>query len=193
MRRSPVTTEARVDGASSGAARWVAVGVVRGAFGVRGAVKVEPYAGPESSVLEHARRWRLDRPARGTVSRSPLPLPADITADGARRHGAVIVATLDPPLTREEAIALKGAEVLVDRADFPALDEDEYYWTDLIGCRVSNPAGEDLGVVDGLEDHGAHSVLRLDNGILIPFVAAHVLDVAPQAGRILVDWSADWL
>ncbi len=178
---------------SSTTARWVAVGVIRGAFGVRGAVKIEPYAGPESSVLEHARRWRLDRPAQGTVARSPIPLPVDISAAAARRHGAFIVATLEPPLTREQAIALKGAEVLVDRADFPPLEADEYYWTDLIGCRVSNPAGEDLGEVAGLEDHGAHSVLRLGNGILIPFVAAHVLEVEPQARRIVADWSADWL
>ena len=139
------------------------------------------------------RRWRLDRPAQGAVPRSPLPLPADVTAGEARRHGGFIVATLDPSLTREQALALKGAEVLVDRADFPALDEDEYYWTDLIGCRVSNPAGDDLGVVAGLEDHGAHSVLRLANGMLIPFVAAYVLEVAPQARRIVADWSADWL
>jgi 16S rRNA processing protein RimM len=178
---------------TSTAARWVPVGVVRGAFGVRGAVKIEPYAGPESSVLEHARRWRLDRPAPGKVARSPLPLPADISPAGARRHGAFIVATVDPPLTREQVLALKGAEVLVDRADFPALEPDEHYWTDLIGCRVINPGGDDLGEVAGLEDHGAHSVLRLDNGILIPFVAAYVLEVEPQARRIVADWSADWL
>jgi 16S rRNA processing protein RimM len=178
--------------ASTGA-RWVTVGVVRGAFGVRGAVKVEPYAGAESSVLEQVARWRLDRPAPGTVARSPLPLPADVTAHGARRHGAFVVATLDPPLTREQALALKGAEVQVDRADFPELPEDEHYWTDLIGCWVSNPAGEDLGTVAGLEDHGAHSVLRLENGMLIPFVAAYVLEVRPQERRILADWSADWL
>jgi 16S rRNA processing protein RimM len=171
----------------------VAVGVVRGAFGVRGAVKIEPYAGPESSVLEHAPRWRLERPGPDTVARSPLPLPADVEAKDARRHGAFIVATLDPSVTREEALALKGAEVLVDRADFPTLADDEYYWTDLIGCRVSNPAGEELGLVTALEDHGAHGVLRLDSGILIPFVAAHVLEVQPQARRILADWSADWL
>jgi 16S rRNA processing protein RimM len=181
-----------LDMAPSGT-RWVAVGVVRGAFGVRGAVKIEPYAGPDSSVLEHACRWRLERPAPGTVARSPLPLPADVGTQDVQRHGAFIVATLEPPLTREEALALRGAEVMVDRADFPAPADDEYYWTDLIGCRVSNPAGEALGLVAGLEDHGAHSILRLDSGILIPFVAAYVLEVEPQAGRIVADWSADWL
>ena len=44
-----------------------------------------------------------------------------------------------------------------------------------------------------MDDHGAQSVLRLDNGILIPFVPAHVLEVQPAEKRIVVDWSADWL
>lgn len=184
-------------GTSSGPAgteaRWVAVGVVRGAFGVRGLLKVEPYAGAESTVLEQVRRWRLDRPSAGSVPRSPLPLPAEVSALDARRQGAFIVAGLDPALSREEVLGLKGAEVLVARADFPPLEADEHYWTDLIGCRVSNPAGEELGTVEALDDHGAQSVLRLDTGILIPFVAACVLEVQSQERRILADWSADWL
>jgi 16S rRNA processing protein RimM len=80
----------------------------------------------------------------------------------------------------------------VSRADFPAAEPDEYYWTDLIGCRVSDTSGAPLGVVAAVDDHGAQSLLRLDNGILIPFVAAFVLEVATEEKRIVADWSADW-
>jgi 16S rRNA processing protein RimM len=174
-------------------ADWVAVGVVRGAFGVHGALKVEPYAGAGRSVLDEVRRWRLERPAGGSgVPRAPMALPADVTAQEPRRHGAFIVATIEPPISREQALALRGAEVLVARADFPSLEEDEHYWTDLIGCRVSNPEGEELGTVEAVDDHGAQSVLRLDNGLLIPFVAAFVQEVRTQEKRIVADWSPDW-
>ena len=81
----------------------------------------------------------------------------------------------------------------VRRCDFPAPDPDEYYWADLIGCAVVDPSGQALGTVEALDDHGAQSVLRLDNGTLIPFVAAVVLEVAPAQKRIVADWSADWL
>jgi 16S rRNA processing protein RimM len=105
----------------------------------------------------------------------------------------MVIATITPAITREQALALKGAEVLVDRTAFPATEPDEYYWADLIGCTVSNPAGESLGQVLALDDNGAQAVLRLDSGILIPFVAAIILEVAPAEKRIVADWSADWL
>ncbi|HZH07255.1 MAG TPA: ribosome maturation factor RimM [Lautropia sp.] len=188
---------------------WVAVGVVRGAFGVQGALKVEPYADVESSVLNHVRHWRItSRPLRLTgiggsseessaepvadSRRVAFPLPAKVVVQASKQHGGSIIATIAPAITREQALALKGCEVLVHRADFPAADPDEYYWTDLIGCEVSDTAGAPLGCVVAVDDHGAQSVLRLDNGMLIPFVSAFVLEVSTREKRIVADWSADW-
>lgn len=180
---------------------WIAVGVIRGAFGVQGALKVEPYTGSESTVLNHVRRWRLQQPvATGSPAQPstkpgrqvPFPLPADVSVLVVKVHAGFIIATIAPAITREQALALKGTEVLVDRADFPAADADEYYWADLIGCAVLDPAGANLGTVEAVDDHGAQSVLRLDNGILIPFVSAFILEVATAQRRIVADWSADW-
>jgi 16S rRNA processing protein RimM len=187
---------------------WVPVGVVRGAFGVHGALKVEPYADVEQSVLNQARRWRLQRPGGAPAAGTPpavtsagdpasmarsFPLPADVVAESSKQHAGFVIATIAPALSREQAMALKGSEVLVIRSDFPPVDADEYYWTDLIGCRVSDLAGAPLGTVVALDDHGAQSVLRLDNGILIPFVSAVVRDVVTTEKRIVADWSADWV
>lgn len=192
---SPVPDPGRLDDL------WVAVGVIRGAFGVQGALKVEPYADVESSVLNHVRHWRIQgRPtdAQGMAGPAappreiPFPLPAEVVVKAAKQHGGSVIATIAPAITREQALALKGCEILVHRSDFPTADADEYYWTDLIGCEVSDTAGATLGTVVAVDDHGAQSVLRLDNGILIPFVSAFVLEVATRQKRIVADWSADW-
>jgi 16S rRNA processing protein RimM len=172
---------------------WVAVGVIRGAFGVHGALKVEPYTDVQSSVLNRLDQWRIEAPAAVAAQRLPFALPAQVTVQSRRQHSGLLVATIEPAITREQAMALKGAEVLVDRSLFPATEPDEYYWADLIGCAVSNPAGESLGQVLALDDNGAQAVLRLDSGILIPFVAAIILEVMPAEKRILADWSSDWL
>ena len=172
---------------------WIAVGVIRGAFGVEGALKVEPYTDIESSVLNRLDRWRIEATRAVAAPRLPFPLPAQVKAQGRRQHGGLLIATIEPAISREQAMALKGAEVLVDRMQFPATEPDEYYWADLIGCAVSNPAGETLGQVLALDDNGGQAVLRLDSGILIPFVAAIVLEVLPAEKRIVADWSADWL
>lgn len=112
-------------------------------------------------------------------------------------QGDALVAELvllggQPALTREQAMALKGLEVQVSRADFPPPEEGEFYHADLIGCEVFGQGGARLGTVVAVDDHGAQQVLRLDDDLLIPFVEAIVQTVDLAARRLDVDWAADW-
>lgn len=189
---------------------WIGVGCIRGSQGVQGALKIEPYAAASESVLRHARRWRLveaaepspDGTPAGQVpaprrAARPLALPQVVRRGRCRLQGDALVAELvlldgQPPLTREQGLALKGVEIQVDRADFPPTQDDEFYHADLIGCEVIGQQGARLGTVVAVDDHGAQQVLRLDDGMLIPFVEAIVQSVDIAARRIQADWAADW-
>ena len=189
---------------------WIGVGRIRGSQGVQGALKIEPYAAASESVLRHARRWRLveaaepspDGTPAGQVpaprrAARPLALPQVVRRGRCRLQGDALVAELvlldgQPPLTREQGLALKGVEIQVDRADFPPPQDDEFYHADLIGCEVIGQQGARLGTVVAVDDHGAQQVLRLDDGMLIPFVEAIVQSVDIAARRIQADWAADW-
>lgn len=168
--------------------RLIALGRVIDAWGVRGWVKVETYANAQDSVLVQAGRWHLRREA----SPAHAAIDAWCTIDRARRHSGTVVARPQGCEDRTAALALKGCEVGVHRADFPALPVDEFYWVDLVGCAVSNPAGEPLGSVTTVDDHGAHPILCTDRDLLIPFVERYVVEVDPASARIVVDWQADW-
>jgi len=88
-------------------------------------------------------------------------------------------------LDRDQAAALRGEEVRVDRAELPALEEGEMYAIDLIGYEVSDPRGTVHGVVEDLEVAGTQDLLRLQGGALVPL--ALVKEVQPEARRIVVD------
>ena len=170
----------------------VEVGRIAGAWGVQGAFRVQPHAGSPQALFA-SRRWFLqpgDAPRPGAV-------PALLRVTSARRRGEAIVATAEEVADRDAAMALRGARIFVSRVSFPAPGPGEYYWVDLIGARVVNREGVELGRVDGLLDIGPHAVLqvRADAGgrrrRLIPFVAAYVDDVDLDAHTIRVDWSPD--
>lgn len=168
----------------------VEVGRIAGAWGVKGGFKVLPFA-TDPQALFSSKRWYL-RPAEGPAGR---PVPALLRISQARSHGSVVVATAQDVSSRDDAEALKGARIFVARASFPTAAADEYYWVDLIGCRVFNRDGMALGNVADLLDTGAHSVLRVaDDGRerLIPFVAAYVDTVDLAARTITVDWGLDY-
>jgi 16S rRNA processing protein RimM len=180
----------------------VEVGYVGAAYGIRGWIKVQPYA-EGSEALLHARRWwLLKAPATGVVS-APGPVDAEALAvkiAQSREHSGTVVAQASGVSDRNLAELLKGRRVWIRRADFPAPAENEFYWVDLIGCQVQNEQGEVLGEVSGLIDNGAHQILQLAYALpdgkpaerLVPFVDAFLRSVDTEGKRIVVDWGLDY-
>jgi 16S rRNA processing protein RimM len=93
---------------------------------------------------------------------------------------------------RTAAERLRGRAIAIDAALLPPPAEDEYYWKDLIGLDVLDPAGRWLGKVAGLMDTPGHDVLVVQGtgaaDVLIPFVRQIVIEVDLQAGRVVADW-----
>ena len=169
----------------------VQVGYVSGAFGIVGGLRVTPFSQDADALLK-VKTWWLDKPALRSVS-----------VRTAKMHGGDVVATLVGMRDRNEAEALKGAAVQVSRSEFPKLEEDEYYWADLIGLDAVNLEGEALGKVTDMMHNGAQSILRItpaDAGApdakvserLVPFVEHFVKKVDLGAKLITLDWGLDY-
>ena len=182
----------------------VEVGRIVGAWGLKGWIKVHPFAS-DPQALFSSRRWFLKPPEEGAVKRPAAAsathaLPTLLKISQAKEHGDGVVALAQDVADRDHAEALRGARVFVARSSFPTPDPDEFYWVDLIGLDVVNREGERLGTVAGLIDTGPHSVLRVAPGPdaaeaderLIPFVGAYVDDVSLALRRITVDWGLDY-
>jgi 16S rRNA processing protein RimM len=112
----------------------------------------------------------------------------------ARVHGASVVGKLAGIETREQALALKGRTVAVQREALPEPEQGRYYLADLLGLEVLNEQGVALGVVVRTYSNGAHDVIEVagDRTRLIPWVAAVVKQVDLQQGQVRVAWGADW-
>lgn len=170
------------------------------AFGVKGWIKLQPFAS-DPQALFSSRRWHLQPPAQRPA---PLAFPPLLHITQCKSHGDTVVAAARELTERDAARALRGARVFVARSSFPSAADDEYYWVDLIGAEVVNRDGLSLGQVSALIDTGPHSVLcvrrpdvAVDSGEpaaerLIPFVSAYVDAVDMAARRIHVDWGLDY-
>jgi 16S rRNA processing protein RimM len=181
----------------------VEVGRIVGAWGVKGAFKVQPYAS-EPQALFSSKRWFLRRQETAAPVRSEATPPSLLRITQAREQAGALVASAQDVSDRDAAEALTGARVYVSRASFPTPGDSEYYWVDLIGLAVVNREGAPLGTVTDLIDTGVHSVLRVRRpdalpGVapdqaehLIPFVAHYVDSVDLNAKVIRVDWGLDY-
>ena len=87
-----------------------------------------------------------------------------------------------------EAETLARAEVRVPVSERTALDEGEFFDSDLIGCEVvDRRTGESLGHVTNLDDGGGTGLLVVDGGLLVPFARSICVEIDPPAKRIVVE------
>jgi 16S rRNA processing protein RimM len=179
----------------------IEIGRVVDAWGVKGWIKVQPFAS-DPQALFSSRRWFVKPPEEADIrqygTKPAASFPPLLKVTEAKEHGGVVVAQVKEVSDRNAAEALRGARIFVGRSSFPTADADEYYWVDLIGLVVVNRQGQALGTVVGLLDTGPHSVLRIQPAEpkaeerLVPFVAAYVDDVSLSDKRITVDWGLDY-
>jgi len=163
------------------------MGRIGAPFGVHGWVRVTPWSEDAGALVAH-RTWAMRETA--------VDEWRDVEVLEAKQQTPGIVARFAGVESREAAAALRGREVGLRRDALPPPAENEYFWTDLEGLEVMNRSGVSLGRVAGVAGNGAHPILRVaaEEGAerLIPFVPAYVDRVDMTAGRIEVDWQADY-
>lgn len=179
----------------------VEVGLVLGAWGIKGWLKISPHSA-SSEALFSCPRWFLQPPSPGKAKAgfAAFSGTALLTISEVKVHSAGVVAKAEDVDDRDVAQALRGARIFLPRSSFPKLATDEYYWVDLIGLEVVNREGVALGVVRELMSTGPHAVLCVQYELadatqaerMIPFVAAYVDAVDVSVKRITVDWQPDY-
>ena len=173
----------------------IEVGHATGAHGVSGWIKIKPYFSEGKLLLHTKIFW---------INQEEFEKPVGIKCLKVRTHSSGLLVLLEGIESRDEAEAIRGSVICVPRNCFPPLPNDEFYWVDLIGLRVNNLIGEDLGIVINLIDNGAHPILKIVSStpgelgrekptLLIPFVKQFIKLVDESKERkITVDWDSSW-
>ena len=164
---------------------WIELGRIGAPFGIKGWLHIASHTDPPEGLRGY-REWMLRLANGERLTRR--------VAEG-RPHGGGLVVHLDGVDDRGEAAALTGAVIEVERAALPRLAEREYYRADLVGLRVRNLEGTELGTVSHFVDApaGAVMVTREADGREHWVLAAppHLRRVDLATGEILVEWPAE--
>ena len=142
-KRTSRTTQAEGD------ERFVTLGRVSGAHGIRGWVKVHSETSPRGNIFGYT-PWTLVRDGNRETR----------DVEDGRVQGKAVVVKLAGCDDRDAAEDLAGAEILVNREQLPATTRPgEYYWADLVGLEVFTLDGTVLGRIERLFETGANDVI----------------------------------
>ena len=154
----------------------LAVGLVRGVHGLRGAVRVEV-------LSDNAGRFEAGSVLHAEGSDRPL------TIVSAQRDGPGLLVRFREVPDRPTAERLRDKYLEVDPTpgDLPA---DTYYWHEIIGCAVTTGTGAEVGTVGDIFRVGGSEVYVVNGPggeVLVPAVASVVMKLDPENKSIVVD------
>lgn len=157
----------------------IVLGVVTGAHGVSGRLRVKPFTGEPEAIGDY-----------GPVTVRGVSREIKVTGAG---KGQVTI-ELEGIKNRDAAEALKGAELTVTREDLGETEPDDEGWfhADLIGLRVETEKGELLGSVVAVLDFGAGDILEIapadgQPSVMMAFTEENVPSVDMAGGKLIAD------
>jgi 16S rRNA processing protein RimM len=171
------------DSEAGGLPEWedlVIVGDTLRAHGVRGEILARGLSADDETLLSLERVYMARGPGRIRALR----------VDGARRQGRRVLLHFEGVETREEVARLSGQFLLVRKSEAPRLPNDACYLFELVGLRVMDGAGTDLGEIVDVIDAPANDVwvARGPRGeFMIPAVDTIVRKIDRAGRRVVID------
>ena len=156
----------------------ICVGVVVGAHGIKGAVRIKPFTAEPKGIA-----------AYGPVVDETGTRRFAVSLIGEGR--GVVTARLSGIDDRDAAEAVKGLRLYVPRSVLPATAEEEFYHADLIGLAAERADGSPAGKVAAVLDHGGGCYLEIagvgERPLIVPFTRAAVPVVDLAAGKVVIE------
>ena len=179
---------------SDATSHLISIATIVGVYGIKGWVKVRINLEDPASLTSLS-------PKQLTDPRGKRVRLVDIKT--VRSQGKGFIAKLAGVDDRNAAEVLRGHSIEIPESSLPGLNDGEFYWRDLVGCRVELSVDNEnlsLGCVDHLIETGANDVLVVrptedsidDRERLIPWLEDDVIvAVDIESQRICVRWHPD--
>ena len=156
----------------------VLLAIVTGVRGLRGDLRIKSFTAESKDLSSYGLLW--DKAGRTSYQ---LRIVGESKGQ--------LIAQINDIRDRTEAEKLKGLELYVPRDAFPQLDEEEFYYSDLIGLKAVSLSGESLGKVSGVENYGAGDIIEITGGAYkylgVPFSIEICPEINLEDGVLYID------
>ena len=162
----------------------IVMGKILGPHGIKGWIKIHPFTEKKDSLIDH----------KILMASKDEKLWQSFEVESMDVGDKFILVKFKGVDDRNTAEKLNKFFIGLDKSSLPKLDENNYYWHELIGLDVKNNEGMHFGKVDSLIETGANDVLVVlgDKEYLIPYIKQVILEVNLETNMIRVDWQDDY-
>ncbi len=152
--------------------QFLKAGEIVSTHGIQGEVKILPWADSPEFLLKFKTFYLSGKPVKVIASRV---------------HKTCVLAKLEGIDTPEDAIRLRGEKILIDRENVK-LPEGTVFIADLLGCRVLDDDGNEIGKIKDVLTMPSSDVYVIEgeHKYMIPSVKEFVKEINVDGGYVRV-------
>lgn len=158
---------------------YISIGKITGVHGLHGNLKVYSYA--ESTDLFSKGKQILLKGKNGENS---------VEVRAAKPYKKGVLLSINGVDDINSAETFIGSDILISRSELPELEEDEYYWFEIIGLNVFSSEGDFLGTVRSIFPTGSNDVYvvkKNNRETLIPALESVIVSIDLEERSMVVD------
>jgi 16S rRNA processing protein RimM len=159
--------------------KYVLLGKVTKAHGLRGEVKIFSFSGQPENFKGYKEISLINYAGK---------LSTALAVEKFRVQGKTVIAQLATVKSRDRAEEIEGMGVLLAKELLPDSAKNEYYWYQYEGKKVFDQSGHTIGIVESLFNNGAQDIMVIKSGkeeILIPVTKSII--VSETAEQLIVN------
>ncbi|WP_261979516.1 ribosome maturation factor RimM [Buchnera aphidicola] len=115
-----------------------------------------------------------------------------------KQHKNHFIIQINNVIDRSIANTWTNTDIFIDKNNLPKLKKDEYYWHDIIQCKIFNTKNQYLGIVINLISNQYNDIMIIQNNlkkqnikdIMIPFINQKIIkNIDIKNKTIIVKWN----
>ena len=130
----------------------ILIGKITSTHGLKGEVKLMSFAGNPEDIKNY--KPILDKDGKEVAIK--------ITSKAQGTNHDIFIASIKGFENINQAESLKNMELFIDKNQLPEIDEDEFYYADLIGLSILDEKDQKIGIVKNIMNYGAGDIIEIE-------------------------------
>ena len=156
----------------------ITVGTISGSFGTRGLIKIKSFCEPADSIKIY-----------DPIYIEGILEPAEIKF--LDRHKASLIASVNGIANKEITKKIIGKKLLIKRQSLPDLEEDEFYHSDLLQCKIFTEDLQIVGPMISVQNYGAGDIIEFlimkkNKKIMVPLNRNFIKRIAIKEKKLII-------
>lgn len=114
-----------------------------------------------------------------------------LTIASSRRHKQMLILKFEGFDSINQVEPWKGSSLYITENQLTALEENEYYYHEIIGCEVCTVNGDKIGMIHSILAPGANDVweVKTEDGreVLIPYIEQVVKEIDIENKKVMIE------